>query len=734
MPKKTKKTDSKKSKEPTKIEQTKLFKNYLKVTEQFVAGRSYLPLSQGQLMEKLHIIDAHQDIFHIVLEELVKRKLLKSTKGLYQATPIAADIVSGIIRMHPRGFGFVQAEDPIQFPQDIFIPKHLTKNAVDGDSVEVLINTQSFSEKGPEGKVVAITSRGRTHLAGVITQVVGKNPMVYVPMLGSDQRVFIQEQNEETLVVGDRVVLEVIEWGGEKQDTLCRLSHKIGHILDPSCDIAAAIEEFEIRCDFPHAALEEAESFGTAVSQKEIAKREDLRKLTCLTIDPDTAKDYDDAINVSKDEKGFYHLGVHIADVSHYVKPSSALDIEALKRCNSTYFPGKCIPMLPSELSDNLCSLKPKVNRLTISVFMSFDPYGEMIDYRIAKTVIKSAHRFTYKEAKQVLDQKKKSPFANELSLMVELCQLLKKKRYERGSVEFAMPELVVLVNETGEATGTDYVEYDVTHQMVEEFMLKANETVAKHLNTTGRNLPYRVHDEPSEENLRDFAALAEVFGFSLPSKPTPSDIQKMFDEAFKTSFGQYLATSYIRRMRLAVYSPNNIGHYGLALTHYCHFTSPIRRYVDLVAHRLLFEEPADILALEAISQQCSEQERISSKAESSVVLLKKLRLLQKQNKENPQREYEAVLTRIKPFGFYFEVLELMLEGFIHISEIGNDYYHFNESTKHLMGERGGKRYTAGDKVFVQLKNIDFITLQSEWILKNEDNTPPKKKKSRGRR
>lgn len=713
MPKR-KKGNEQPSNEP-KIKNTKLFLNYLKVIEQYVIGKSYSPMGIKELREKLSIIEAHHEILELVLEELTKKNILKLTRGLYVPNLDIPDVVPGTIRMHPRGFGFVQPDDPIASPQDIFIPKHLTKNAVDGDRVEVSINTNSFSEKGPEGKVVAITSRGRTHLAGVISDINGDIPLVYVPLLGSEQRVLLVDTRHEVLEAGDRVVMEVIDWGGEQKETLCRFSHKIGNISDPSCDIDAAIEEFEIRSDFPHAVTEEAKSLGKTVSQKDIANRVDLRDVECITIDPDTAKDFDDAITVSKDENGNYHLGVHIADVSHYVKPGSALDYEAQQRCNSTYFPGRCIPMLPPELSENLCSLKPKVNRLTVSALMTFDPTGEMIDYKIVRSVIKSAHRFTYKEAKLVLDKKKKSIHSDSLELMVTICQLLKKKRYERGSVEFAMPELVVIVDEKGVPYKTDYVEYDITHQLVEEFMLKANETVAKHLDAQGRDLPYRVHDEPSEDNLKDFAALATAFGFHLPMKPEPSDIQRMFDQALKSPFGQYLATSYIRRMRLAVYSPTNIGHYGLALTHYCHFTSPIRRYVDLVSHRLLFEKPIDLRELESITLQCSEQERISSKAENSVVLLKKLRLLKTYQDKDPQKQYEAIITRVKPFGMYFEILDLLLEGFIHISEIGQDYYIYDEKAKSLRGDNYKENYVSGEKIFVMVKTIDFIGLECLW-------------------
>ncbi|MBI3237037.1 MAG: RNB domain-containing ribonuclease, partial [Chlamydiales bacterium] len=282
---------------------------------------------------------------------------------------------------------------------------------------------------------------------------------------------------------------------------------------------------------------------------------------------------------------------VHIADVAHYVKPGSALDQEAIIRCNSTYFPGTCIPMLPEQLSNELCSLKPEVVRLTVSVLMDFDKEGTLIGHEVVRSCIYSAKRFTYFEAKDVLDKKVKSPYAKSLELMVELCQLLKKKRHERGSIDFALPETVILIDEKGEPTGVKKIEYDITHQLVEEFMLKANEMVAKELNLRKRPVLYRVHEEPSEENFTDFYQFARSLGFTLPAKPTPIDIQEMFDEAKKSPHSHQLSVAFIRSMRLAQYSPNNIGHFGLALEHYSHFTSPIRRYSDLVTQRLLFNE-----------------------------------------------------------------------------------------------------------------------------------------------
>lgn len=696
----------------------RLIDNLKKSIEQFITGRGYqIPLSLSELMERLHLPNQHLHRLEIALNQLIKDKVIELKDGRYSASQNRSDLITGVLKVHPRGFGFLQTEHQ-DYTEDIFIPKHLTLNAVDGDLVEVLVNPLAFSEKGPEGRVVAILERGRTHMAGIITQLeLDGSALAYVPILGTGRKVSVENPENHSLKIGDRVVMKVLDWGDKEIETSAQLSHLIGHISDPSCDIPAAIEEYELRNEFSSKAIQEAEAFGRQVPASEIHKREDFRKLECFTIDPETAKDFDDALSLSKDEKGHYHLGVHIADVSHYVTPGSLLDKEAAARCNSTYFPGVCIPMLPGALSENLCSLKPNVNRLAASVMIDLDSEGNILNYRMVRSVIKSAKRFTYPEAKEVLDGKIKSPHEKTLKLMVELCYLLKRKRYERGSVEFALSELEVVVDQKGEPHSTRVIRYDITHQLVEEFMLKANELVAMHLSKLGKGITYRVHDEPAEENLRDFAAIARAFGFGIPDKPTPMDLQKLFDEALNTPYAPHLATSFIRRLRLAIYSPENIGHYGLALTHYCHFTSPIRRYVDLVVHRILFEESDGKDNLELISSNSSEQERISARAESSVKLLKKLRLLQKIYTSDPYREYTAVVTKVKNFGLSFDVLDFALEGFLHVSELEEDYFVFEEERMHLRGTKTGKIYTPGTQIVVMLKSIDFIYQESNWYL-----------------
>lgn len=674
---------------------------------QYLSGKRYTPLSFQQLLKKLAIAPAQREPFRKMLEHLVETGEVRCHLGKYLLSP-PKQAVSGVINVLPRGFGFVRvAQGP-----DVFIPKQHLGGAIDGDSVEIEVS-KTVSSKGPEGMVLSIIKRGRTHLAGIITGKENGSFWAYSPLLGMDKSILVEGQ--KNIREGDRVICQVLDWQKEKTVISAKIVRKIGHISDPSLDIEAAIEEFEIPSVFRKQALQEAKSFGKSVK---ISKgRRDLTKWEIVTIDPETAKDFDDAISLTKDKRGHFFLGVHIADVSHYVKPGSHLDQEAFSRCNSTYFPGRCVPMLPFELSNELCSLKPGVNRLTQSVFAEFNPKGELIDYSIERTCIKSQKRFSYEEALSILENKRKSPHAPLLKKMVELCHLLKKKRFERGSIDFAMPSRVVVVDEKSVPLRIETHEYDITHQMIEEFMLKANEIVAKHLAKEDKSLIYRVHEEPSSETFEDFYRYARSLGFSLPEKPQREDLQKLFLEAGKSPYLSQLSISFIRSMKLAAYSIDNLGHYGLVLEHYCHFTSPIRRYSDLIIQRLLFDEIPSECDIEKIALSCSEKERISFRAESSVTLLKKLRLASFFWKEDPKRIYEATITKIKPFALFFEVPLFDLEGNLHISEIGNDFYEFSPMTNSFKGARSGKVYSIGQKICVVLQKIDLIFLQSEWSL-----------------
>lgn len=639
-------------------------------------------------------------------------------------------VIQGTIHIHSKGFGFVTPGDPKVFPEDVFIPKHLKQNAVDGDIVEIAINSDKKSDKGPEGYVLSVTKRAKENLVGIVWIINPKgNYILYVQSLGDAKSAIVHKKNGISYKIGDRLLLNVTDWGDENAPILCEVVEKIGSIHDTESDIPAAVKDFGIRSEFPQALLKLVNKLPNKVPKEDLNERLDLTSLETFTIDPTTAKDFDDALSLSKDENG-YHLAVHIADVSHYVKEGTPLDEEAKLRSNSTYFPGECIPMLPEALSNHLCSLKEKELRLTISVLVDFDLEGNELRSKIEKAYIYSQKRFTYEEAKEVLDGKKDSPYLPTLKLMEELCLILKKKRSERGSVDLALPEIVLQVDKKGKPFGYQVVEYDITHQLVEEFMLKANEIVAQYFVKRNESAVFRIHEVPAQENLEDFYSLARSLGFSLGNKPNQEDVQKLFALAKNSPHIQRLSVAFIRSMKLAIYSHQNVGHYGLALENYCHFTSPIRRYSDLVIHRLLFDKtpPPN---LEEISRSCSEKERVSFKAEISVVLMKKLRLLAAYQKEDPKRIYKGVVSKIKPFGFFFEAEPLQLEGFIHISDLRDDYYEFDQKVQALIGQNTGRSFKMGDPLEAVLSEIDLITLECKWTLLQDasSKSKPKKKK-----
>lgn len=702
----------------------KITKNLIATALQFIHGKRYSPMTGHELCEELHIAKVHQQLFLEILEGLAEAGTLTLQKNRYLLPQKSNQLITGTISVHPKGFGFVKApEGP-----DVFIPKHLTREAVDGDTVEVEV-ASVVTAKGPEGAVIAVLKRSRTHLAGIVLEKHKSHCIVYAPLLGKTKPIFLKAP-KSSLKEGDRIICKVLQWRNENDQIEAELSRRLGHISDPSIDIDACLEEFEIQNDFSLEAIEEAKSFGKRVSKAEGEKRLDLTEAECVTIDPDTAKDFDDAISLTRDEKGHFHLGVHIADVAHYVKPGSPLDRDARLRCNSTYFPGKCIPMLPEELSNELCSLKPNVNRLTMSVLATFDAKGNILETTIARTIIKSQKRFTYKEALEVLTEKKKSPHAPLLYRMTEFCNVLKQKRFERGSIDFAMPENAIIVNESGVPERIERIEYDITHQMIEEFMLKANELTAMHLAKEQKRLIYRVHEEPSSETYQDFYSLARSLGFILPDNPNHRDIQALFQTAKDSPFLHQLSVAFIRSMKLAQYSPENVGHYGLALEHYCHFTSPIRRYTDLIIQRLLMNELPEGTDLDAIAHACSEKERVSFKAEMSVRHLKKLRLANTYFAEDPTKVYPAVITKIKPFALFFEVPTFDLEASLHVSELGNDFFEYNAAKLSFRGTRTGLTYTIGQPIFVKLDHINFVLQETEWSLVPPPPTPRAKKQA----
>lgn len=693
---------------------------YLKTPE-------YKPQTQKELFKSLNIQKAKQDLASDILTQFIQEGMVFIDKNKLlpkKLEPIVQE-VKGTFYRHPKGFGFVSPEK--DFPE-IFIPKPHTNTALNQDTVLVRITKSKKPDKGPEGVITEVLKRGKKTIVGTINDSQKDHFVAFCPSLGESKIVAVKQTKSLPLVVGDRVLLEILDWDAYPFTLLTLPIKKIGHISDASADIKAAIYDFDLLETFPKELQSQLKKLPKNPTKKDFEGRENLSHIETITIDPDTAKDFDDALSISKDNTG-YSLIVHIADVSHYVKENTLLDNEAQKRCNSTYFPSKCLPMLPEEISNGLCSLKEGVFRLTVSVFMTFDNDGNLKTYDIKRSYIKSDKRLTYKEAKLILDRKLESPFRDTLKLMKELCLILQKKRRERGSVDFAMEEVVIQLDEKENPIGYDIVEYDITHQIVEEFMLKANEVVATHLTNNHVEMLYRIHDAPALTDIEGFYRLAQALGFKLSKSPEKQDIQKLFDKAKSTPHLQQLCLSFIKSMKLAIYSENNVGHYGLSLEHYCHFTSPIRRYSDLIIHRLLFENPLSTETLKTLGKKLSDQERVSFRAESSVISLKKLRFLNNHYLENPEKCFEGVISKVKPYGLYFEIRPIQFEGFIHISELGHEYFQYIEKSAMLHGEQTGKKFQVGTKIQVLLDHLNLITGETHFKLFNSTKRKKTKKK-----
>ncbi|MGD2170131.1 MAG: ribonuclease R [Chlamydiota bacterium] len=688
----------------------KLYKNLFNTVLQYFLGKKFIPMTFEEIVQKLDIDKGHLSTLRSILKDLLKQGKISLKNKVYSLpSKKKASLLKGTLHLHPRGFGFLEPLDKSYPYREVFIPKPYTNDAVDRDIVEIEVNPE-VSAKGPEGKVISIIQRGRTHLAGTVCDFENKTAVVFAPILGSDKKVLLKTSKK--VKIGDRVIMQVESWSDEKKNIITKLKKVTGSIDDPSFDIDAIIEEYEIRHLFSKEIKSFVKKIGSSVQKKDLKDRKDFTHLETITIDPETAKDFDDALSLEKDNEGNYLLGVHIADVAHYIEEGSLLDLEAFERANSTYFPGICIPMLPQELSNGLCSLKPNVIRLCQSVLMKIDPDGNIIGYQIVRSYIKSKKRFTYEEAFSIIENKKKSKYAPTLHLMVELCHLLKKQRFQRGSIDFALPEARINVDKKGNPTSITIIEYDISHQLVEEFMLKANEVVATHLSNKNKNVIFRIHDKPSDETMQDFFTLLREYGFIVPKNPNQRQLQDIFLKAKESPYWKEISIAFIKSMKLAFYSQENLGHYGLSLENYCHFTSPIRRYPDLIIQREIFSENSNKVNFAEIATHASNQERKSMKAEQASIMLKKLRLLKSQD---PNRIYQATITKIKPFAIFFDIVEFFMESSLHISELKKDFFIYNPKSKTLTGRHTNLTYKCGDQIEIRLVKTDLIRLQSKW-------------------
>lgn len=645
--------------------------------------------------------------------------------------------VQGIISIHRDGYGFVKPEGG---GEDIFIPGKNINNALHSDKVSIRAE-KSRSQRGKlEGRVVAVLERANNRVVGRLQQ--SKYGATVVPEELRIGTFFTVPSNAVNGAVdGQQVVIEVTAWpvGGRPPEG--KVIEILGWPDDPDVEVQTVIRKFDLPHSFEPETLTEAEAIPSQVDKNDFKDRVDLRKLPTVTIDGETAKDFDDAVSIRQEGQSF-RLWVSIADVSHYIKPGSMLDREAYLRGTSVYFPDRCIPMLPERLSNGICSLNPNLDRLTMTAEMLFDKQGLMLESSFYPSVIKSDARLTYTKVKQVIidgDEKvlEEGHFlAPMLMQMKELTLILQAMRKQRGSIDFDLPEPEIILGLTGQTEAIIKSERNLAHQLIEEFMLAANEAVARFVTTQEMAFIYRVHEPPDPTKLAAFRDFVLPFGFTLEMKGDrvePAAMQQLINDAEGKPEERLVNYGLLRCMKQARYAAENLKHFGLASSCYTHFTSPIRRYPDLIVHRLLrlalgrkagtldkkAQRELDRLSstLSEVAEHTSTRERVAMEAERDIIELKKLQFMQ----GKIGQEFDGFIAGVAGFGCFVELGEIFIEGLVHISTLSDDLYSFDEQSHSLVGRRSGKTLRIGDKVRVrvvavnpQARRIEFVLISSE--------------------
>ena len=669
-----------------------------------------------QLSKILKIKDVRTKIqLGEVMEQMARIKVLEVvSRGAYRLVSETKKAVVVIKNTNKNGC-FFDVDN-----KEVFIHKKNSMFALVGDRVEVLLYHKRKGEV--EGEVLAVLERKKQDFVGVIEH--SSSSYFLIP---DDRRVqfdvFLPKNNIKKSFLNKKLLVKVESWDAKYKNPVGRVISVIGEINDSVSEINSILYDYGFSPDFPKDVCDSAEKINRIISKKEIKKRIDIRKTPTFTIDPEDAKDFDDALSVKKLVSGQWEVGVHIADVSHFIVAGGAIDKEAMERATSVYLVDRVVPMLPEVLSNDLCSLKPNVDRLAFSVLFIINKEGVVVEYNIAKTIIHSDYRFSYQTAQDTID-KKKGAFVDELILLKKLSALLRKKRIENGSFNFEGSEVKFILDSKNNPLDVSFKKPLSTNYLIEEFMLLANKTVAKHIGFSKKNsLPfvYRVHDLPDNEKILSLSSIVKDLGYSINNK-NPHSLSKSLNSIIKKMNGkneqQMIETLIIQSMAKAIYTTKNIGHYGLGFDYYSHFTSPIRRYPDLITHRLLEKylytnKDAHINKLEEVCKHCSEMEKKASAAERDSVKYMQVKFLEKKVGET----YSGVVSGVKEWGLYVEIIENKCEGLVKISSIKNDHYIYNEKTHSIVGFRTKIKYELGQKVKIKIKNSNLERRQLDFIL-----------------
>lgn len=705
----------------------------------------YVPMKEKELAMLLQVSKEDREEFRRILQELLAEgKLMFTVKGKYMKSN--GKVLTGTFISNSKGFGFVEIEGR---EEDLFIPEDKTNGAFHKDIVEVAL-LPGRDGKRQEAQVLKIIARGMTTVVGTYERSRENYGFVIPDNTKLAQDVFVPKEHSLGAVSGHKVVVELTDYGTDKHSPQGKVIEILGHVNDPGVDIMSIVRGYELPVEFPEKVMNQAARTAQEVSDADRAGRRDLRDVVMVTIDGEDAKDLDDAVSVSFDGEK-YHLGVHIADVTNYVQENSALDREALKRGTSVYLVDRVIPMLPHALSNGICSLNEGVDRLALSCLMTVDQKGEITDYEICESVINVNKRMSYRVVQELLTEDgltEKAPqpgeedyreYAELLPMFREmetLAGLLREKRRKRGSIDFDFPECKIYLDSEGRPTDIKPYERNTATDIIEDFMLAANETVAQHFYWMELPFVYRVHDVPDADRLQKLASIISNFGYSMKAvgraklkvsseEIHPKEIQKLLAKIAGTPEEAMISRMALRSMKQAKYSVECTGHFGLACAYYCHFTSPIRRYPDLQIHRIIKEQLRGRMneertahyreLLPEVAKHSSETERRADEAERETDKLKKVEYMEQHVGES----FDGVISGVTGWGLYVE-LPNTVEGLVHISKLYGDYYYYSEKSSELVGEATGRCFKLGMPVRVNVDGCDRFTRTIDFSLEEE--------------
>ena len=688
-----------------------------------IGDKQYTPMKLKELAILLNVPKGQRDELKEVLDRLLAEgKVSISSKGKYGKPDMYS--VTGTFSAHPKGFGFVTVEDRTE---DVFIPGEKTAGALHGDTVQIVIDEDGKGRRA-EGAVVKIVAHANAEIIGYYQK--NKSFGFVIP---DNQKItkdlFIPEGKDMGAVTGHKVVARVTDYGGSGKKPEGEIVEILGHINDPGTDILSIVRAYGLPEEFPDQVMQQVENIPDHVEPSEWQGRLDLRGLQTVTIDGEDAKDLDDAITISKEDHG-YTLGVHIADVSHYVTEKSPLDVEALRRGTSVYLVDRVIPMLPHKLSNGICSLNQGMDRLALSCIMEIDEQGHVMGHRIAETLINVDRRMTYTAVNAIVTDrdeavmKEYEEFVPMFDLMKELADILRENRSKRGSIDFDFPESKIILNEKGKPVDIRPYERNAATKIIEDFMLMANETVAEDFFWQELPFLYRTHDNPDPEKMKKLGTFINNFGYSIRTQQGevyPKELQKLLTKIEGTPEEALISRLTLRSMKQAKYTPYNSGHFGLAAKYYTHFPSPIRRYPDLQIHRIIKENLRGGLSdkriahyekiLPDVAVQSSAMERRADDAERDTEKMKKCEYMSRYIGE----EFDGVISGVTNWGLYVE-LPNTVEGLIHVNDLNEDYYIFDEEHYELVGELTRKTFKLGQPIRVQVTGTDKLAKTIDFI------------------